>query len=103
MESSAPAQAGSQAILESRPWLPAPRGGQCMKFFYTMFGKTLGSLSVTVQQIGKPPTTIFGKTGDQGVHWIGTQVSLDIPEGMKYQVGSVKCKQYDNKQTNNTN
>lgn len=85
MESSAPAQAGGRAILKS-PELTAPRGGQCMKFFYTMYGKTMGSLSVTLQQSGRPATTIFSKAGDQGVHWIGAQVSLDIPERAKYQV-----------------
>lgn len=86
MESSAPAQAGSRAILESPRWLTAPRGGQCMKFFYTMYGKTMGSLSVTLQQSGGAATTIFSRSGNQGVHWIGAKVSLDVPEGTKFQV-----------------
>lgn len=86
MESSAPAQAGSRAILGSRSWLTAPRGGQCMNFFYTMYGKTMGSLSVILQEYGKKATNVFSKTGDQGVHWIGAKVSLDVREGVKYQV-----------------
>ncbi|KAL9961560.1 hypothetical protein ACROYT_G030520 [Oculina patagonica] len=85
MESSAPAQAGNRAILRS-PWLTAPRGGQCMKFFYTMYGKTMGSLFVTLQQSGQKETTVFHKAGDQGVHWIGAQANLDVPEGVKYQI-----------------
>ena len=86
VESSAPAQAGSRAILESRSWLTAPRGGQCMKFFYTMYGRTMGSLSVVLQQRWGKAATIFSRSGNQGVHWIGAKVSLDIPEGAKFQV-----------------
>lgn len=86
MESSAPAQAGDLAILASRHWLTAPKGGQCMKFFYTMYGKTMGSLSVTLQQRWGKATTIFSRSGNQGVHWIGAKVSLDVPEGAQFQV-----------------
>lgn len=86
MESSAPAQPGNQAILESQPWLSAPKGGQCMKFFYTMYGKTMGSLIVKLQEFGKRAKNIFTKTGDQGLHWIGAKVSLNIPEGTKYKL-----------------
>lgn len=86
MESSAPAQPGSRAILESPRWLTAPKGGQCMKFFYTMYGKTMGSLLVTLQQRWGKAATIFFRSGDQGVHWIGAKVSLDVPEGAKFQV-----------------
>lgn len=86
MESSAPARAGGRAVLES-PWLKAPRGGQCMKFFYTMFGKTMGSLFVVLQQRGKGrPVTIFAKNRNQGIYWIGAKVNLDIPEGVNYKV-----------------
>lgn len=59
-----------------------------MKFFYTMYGKTMGSLSVTLQQSGGAATTIFSRSGNQGVHWIGAKVSLDVPEGTKFQVMS---------------
>ena len=86
MESSAPARPGNQAILESQPWLSAPKGGQCMKFFYTMYGKTMGSLIVKLQEFGKRAKNIFTKTGDQGLHWIGAKVSLNIPKGTKYKV-----------------
>lgn len=57
-----------------------------MKFFYTMYGQTMGSLFITLQQSGQSATTVFSKGGDQGVHWIGAQASLDVPEGAKYQV-----------------
>ena len=90
MESSAPAQPGSQAVLQSPQWLRAPKGGQCMKFFYTMYGKTMGSLIVKLQEFGKRAKNIFVKNGNQGVHWIGAKVSLDIPEGTKYQVKQSK-------------
>ena len=85
MESSSPAQAGNQAILES-PLLTAPKGGQCIKFFYNMYGITMGSLFVVLQEHGKPAETIFYKTGDQGLDWIGAEASLDIPEGRKFKV-----------------
>lgn len=57
-----------------------------MKFFYTMYGKTMGSLIVKLQEFGKRAKNIFTKTGDQGLHWIGAKVSLNIPEGIKYKV-----------------
>ena len=89
MESSSPARAGNLAILES-PRLTAPKGGQCMKFFYNMYGRTMGSLFVVLQEHGKPAATIFDKTGNQGMNWIGAEASLDIPEGRKFQV-PMKC------------
>lgn len=84
-EASNRAAAGSRAVLVST-WLTAPRGGQCMKFFYTMYGKTMGSLAVVLQEQGSQATTIFSKKGDQGIYWIGAEVTLDIPEGRKFQV-----------------
>ena len=35
---------GEKADLVS-PWIPAKSGGQCLKFYYTMYGKTTGSLA----------------------------------------------------------
>ena len=57
-----------------------------MKFFYTMYGKTMGTLSITLEQRWGKAATIFSRSGNQGVHWIGAKVSLDVPEGAKFQV-----------------
>ena len=57
-----------------------------MKFFYTMFGKTMGSLFVVLQQRRKRTVTIFAKNRNQGIYWIGAKVSLDIPAGVNYKV-----------------
>ena len=46
----------------------------------------MGSLFVVLQEHGKPATTIFDKTGDQGLDWIGAAASLDIPERRKFKV-----------------
>lgn len=84
MESSFPAKAGNRAIIES-PWLTAPKGGQCMKLFYSMYGKTIGSLSV-VLQTEQYVQTIFRKTGEQGINWNGARASLDVHEGRKFKI-----------------
>ena len=84
MESSNPS--GSVAVIESKQWLTAPEGGQCMKFFYNMYGKTTGSLKVAVQKQGEYAKVVFAKYGNQGMKWIAARVDLDIPKGKKYKV-----------------
>ena len=90
MESSSQ-PAGRRAILESVE-LTAPKGGQCMKFFYTMYGKSIGSLTVMLQQGRNGPTTVFQKKGQQGIDWIGAKINLDIPEGTRYKVSRIELK-----------
>ena len=84
MESSNPSRA--VAVIESQPWLTAPEGGQCMKFFYNMYGKTMGSLKVAIQKQGEHAKVVFAKYGNQGMKWIAARVDLDIPQGKKYKV-----------------
>lgn len=86
MESSNPSRA--VAVIESQPWLTAPEGGQCMKFFYNMYGKTMGSLKVAIQKQGENAKVVFAKYGNQGMKWIAARVDLDIPQGKKYKVTS---------------
>ena len=61
-----------------------------MKLFYTMYGESIGSLSVVLQQGRNGPTTVFQKKGQQGIDWIGAKISLDIPEGTRYKVISTR-------------
>lgn len=84
MESSNPSRA--VAVIESQPWLTAPEGGQCMKFFYNMYGKTMGSLKVAIQKQGEYAKVVFAKYGNQGMKWIAARVDLDIPQGKKYKI-----------------
>jgi hypothetical protein len=72
MESSGPAKHGDQAILTS-PSLTAKTEWQCLKFYYTMYGNTMGSLEVRLHRPGSRRSTIFYKRGDQGKPWhLGT-------------------------------
>ncbi|KXJ14196.1 MAM and LDL-receptor class A domain-containing protein 2 [Exaiptasia diaphana] len=58
-----------KAILVSKVLKPK-QGGQCLKFYYTMFGKTMGYLKVQVTQNGVPKNTLFFRRGNQGRVWI---------------------------------
>ncbi|KAJ7318899.1 hypothetical protein OS493_037025 [Desmophyllum pertusum] len=71
LESSMPRKAGQKADLIS-PWMSAKPEGQCLKFYYTMYGRTMGSLDVKLElkHNGKISAwLIFLKKGGQGKDW----------------------------------
>lgn len=81
IESSAPRRRGDAARL----WTPKfnPKAGQCISFWYHMFGRTMGTLNVyaadmsaTTPVIGSP---IWSLSGNQGNIWMQEYVSLPTP------------------------
>ena len=66
-----------QAKLIS-PWLTSKPGGRCLKFYYTMYGRTTGSLEVKLHQYGKRPRVLFYKKGDQGPPWHLGTATIDV-------------------------
>ena len=87
MESSAPAQANDVASLETSAWLNSKSGGQCLKFYYHMNGRTMGALSVKIEWEGGQSYLLFLKSGNQGSNWILGTGNIDPPKaGLKYQV-----------------
>ena len=84
MESSVPA-AGLTADLVS-PWIVAKKGGQCLKFYYTMYGKTMGSLLIKLELSNGKSWLIFYKNGNQGIDWKKGTGNIDAPLGVSYRV-----------------
>ena len=80
IETSSPRVQGDYAKLTS-PLLKFS-GNMCLKFFYHMYGATIGRLYVTIN--GR---TVFSRSGNQGNKWNEATISLSI-SGM-YQVRDI--------------
>lgn len=78
-------RAGEKAVLVSQR-MPVQNGGQCFKFFYTMYGKTMGTLAVRVELSDGRNWFIFYKKGNQGMKWIKGIGNIDLPLGLTYRV-----------------
>lgn len=76
VESSAPAQAKNNAKLRS-PWLNPDPDGQCLKFFYSMYGNFMGELMVEIELEGKTSYLLFYEKGDKGIGWKGATKNID--------------------------
>ena len=77
--------AGQRADLVS-PWIPAKSGGQCLKFYYTMYGKTMGSLSIKMEMSNGKSWFIFYESGNQGIDWKKGTGNIDVSLGLWYRV-----------------
>ena len=71
IETSSPRVNGDNAILES-PLLTF-RGNMCLKFFYHMYGSTIGSLRVKISN-----QTVFTAVGEKGNKWIEAAITLSF-------------------------
>lgn len=92
IESSYPRYPGEKARLVS-PWLPYVAGGQCVKFAYSMYGKTTGTLKLSIELKDRDTSfLLFYKVGDQGPGWKTDQGTIDLPPYVEYRVSSIiKC------------
>ena len=59
--------------------------GDCVTFYYHMYGATIGTLNVYSQQPGQV-RKIFTQTGNQGNKWIMAQASVPSTK-MNYTLG----------------
>ena len=84
MESSSLSR-GQEAKLVS-PNLPALRGGQCLKFYYSMYGRTMGTLKVEIKKSNGNSWLIFYKSGNQGTGWKKASGNINVGAGFNYQV-----------------
>ena len=84
MESSATTP-GQTANLVS-PWIAAKSGGQCLKIYYTMYGKTMGSLAIKMDLSNGKSWFIFYESGNQGIFWKRGTGNIDVPLGVSYRV-----------------
>ena len=89
VESSAPALSNDNAKLRS-PWLNPVSGGQYLKFFYYMYGSTMGELMVHIELEGKTSYILFYEKGDKGMGWKGA--TKDIDTDVRYRVCTILYK-----------
>ncbi|KAL9961868.1 hypothetical protein ACROYT_G030900 [Oculina patagonica] len=68
------------------PWLASKSEGQCLKFYYTMYGKTMGSLSIKVELSNDKSWFIFYKNGNQGMKWRKGTGNIEVPLGLWYRL-----------------
>lgn len=76
---------GQTADLVS-PWIAAKSGGQCLKLYYTMYGKTMGSLAIKMDLSNGKSWFIFYESGNQGIDWKKGTGNIDVPLGVSYRV-----------------
>ncbi|XP_066300036.1 MAM and LDL-receptor class A domain-containing protein 1-like [Branchiostoma lanceolatum] len=74
IETSSPRQPGDIARLIS-PSYPATTG-QCVKFWYHMYGTSIGMLRVYMRSLNVQGNPLWTKSGDQGDHWLAGQVTV---------------------------
>ena len=84
MESSG-TKPGERADLLS-PWIAAKSGGQCLKFYYTMYGYTMGTLAIKLEKSNGVSFLIFHEKGNKGMDWKKGTASIDVDVGLRYQV-----------------
>lgn len=69
-ESSSPRQFGDKAILVSKQISPNSRPGNCIIFWYHMYGAHIGTLNMYIQTVGGAlPKPTWTMTGTQGNKW----------------------------------
>lgn len=80
-ESSAPRRPGDKARLLS-PQYPATNG-QCLTFWYHMYGSSIGTLNVYTSSFNKLSPALFTISGDQGNQWRKAQMTIQVQEQYK--------------------
>ncbi|KAK3744277.1 hypothetical protein QZH41_007993 [Actinostola sp. cb2023] len=86
IESSIPRRPGDKARFVTT-WLPSVRGGQCIKFAYSMYGRTTGRLSLMVEMKNRNVKYyIFYKKGNQGEGWKSGMGNIDLPLSVQYRL-----------------
>ena len=68
IETSSPRKANDKARLESEEFQPTGSSGRCLKFWYHMFGLTIGSLNVWMSSNGSTGM-IWTLSGNQLNQW----------------------------------
>lgn len=76
IETSYPRKLGDYAILNS-PSAQRFRGNMCLRFFYHMYGGTIGSLGVKFSD-----KNVFYKSGNQGNKWLKAEIDVKSSTGM---------------------
>lgn len=92
IETSAPRKQGDKARLLSEDFGPTTLGGRCVKFWYHMYGGTIGTLRILVKTGpgNQSETAIWELGGNFGNQWYSGQAP--VTSGVMYQVTLLKRK-----------
>ena len=84
IETSSPRVQGDNAKLDSPPYRFS--GNMCLKFYYHMYGATIGRLNVSIN--GK---TVFSESDNKGNKWFYIEITISSFSGM-YTVRNVSVR-----------
>lgn len=90
IETSAPRKQGDKARLLSEDFSPTTFHGRCVKFWYHMYGATIGTLRILVKTGpgNQSETAIWELSGNFGNQWYSGQAP--VASGVMYQVTLLK-------------
>ncbi|CAB3997630.1 astacin-like metalloendopeptidase, partial [Paramuricea clavata] len=83
-EASVPATPNDIALLTSKQFPPSQC--RCMTWYYSMYGKTMGELSVYIKDDRGSRRKLWSKKGDQGSKWISGEATISNVSSTDYQV-----------------
>ena len=84
IEASSPRNPGDAAHLESEEFQPTGSSGRCLKFWYHMYGASIGSLRVWISSNGTKGM-IWSLSGDKKNNWLYGQAPVSSSSDV-YQV-----------------
>lgn len=86
-ETSAPRKPGDYARLESPAFLATDGNGQCLEFWYHMYGSGIGRLNVYIKRGNTLGTKVWFQSGNQGNRWLRAMITVQSPN-MQWKVSS---------------
>ena len=82
---------GEKAILESTLFLPTPSYGICFDFWYHMYGRDMGSLSIYTN-VSNLQSLIWTQFGNKNNMWFNGQVSIRSSKAFRINIEAVRGK-----------
>ena len=83
-EASTPAAPNDKALLTSKAFPPSQC--RCMTWYYSMYGKSMGELSVYIKDDVSSRRKLWSKRDDQGNKWVSGKATITNVSTKQYQV-----------------
>lgn len=92
IETSAPRKQGDKARLLSEDFSPTTSRGRCVKFWYHMYGNTIGTLRLLVKTGpgNQSETVIWELSGNFGDQWYSAQAPVSSAKMYQVKVDNFK-------------
>ncbi|CAG2186533.1 unnamed protein product [Mytilus edulis] len=81
IESSSPRQDNDKAIMVTN--MSLPKVDRCLRFWYHMYGSTMGTLNVYTENAQETRVQIFTMSGDQGNQWNESAIFIPAMDDLK--------------------